>query len=229
MAYLTADEMRAADEETVGKHGVSVLALMESAGAATAGLTRSMLGGAVVGRKIAVLAGKGNNGGDGMVAARHLHNWGANVMVSLSERSSIGEVPALQLSSVERAGISVTGPDGSVGGFDILIDALLGYGSRGAPREPVRTMILSANAARTPIVAVDIPSGLDATTGVASDPCVTATATLTFGFPKAGFLNPKSREFVGKLYLSDIGFPLEVYQAVQQTTPFARDTIVQIW
>lgn len=230
LAYLTSEEMKEADQEAIDGFGIDVLSLMENAGLEIATVARRMLDGSVVGRRISVLVGKGNNGGDGLVAARHLHNWGANVRVMLSDRGAIGPVPSRQLTGVEKAGMPVDDAGNSLSGFDLLIDSLLGYNSKGNPREPVRTMILSANASRVPILAVDIPSGLDATAGEPNDPCVIAKATLTLGFPKTGFLNPRCRGYVGQLYLGDVSLPLEVYRKHSQDKKlFEKESVIKIW
>ncbi|MGP8124878.1 MAG: NAD(P)H-hydrate epimerase [Nitrososphaerales archaeon] len=230
LAYLTSEEMKDADQEAIAGYGIDVLSLMENAGSAVASLSRLLLGGSAVGKRVAVLAGKGNNGGDGLVTGRHLHNWGAEVRVVLSDREAMGPVPARQLSGVERAGVSVYGAGESLSGFDLLVDALLGYNSRGNPRDPVAGMILNANASGVPILAVDIPSGLDATSGEPNDPCIEATATLTLGFPKTGFLNPRCRRYVGQLYLGDVSLPLEVYRKRSQSSAlFGKESVVRIW
>lgn len=230
LAYLTSEEMGEADREAINGFGIDVLSLMENAGGAVATLARLLLEGSVIGRRVSVLVGKGNNGGDGLVAARHLHNWGANVTVMLSDREAIGQVPSRELMAVEKAGVPVYKAGGSLAGFDLVIDSLLGYNSKGNPREPIRGMILHANTSGAPILAVDIPSGLDATTGEPNDPCVIAKATLTLGFPKTGFLNPRCRRYVGQLYLGDVSLPLEVYKKrSQSTTLFEKESAVRIW
>lgn len=230
LAYLTSEEMGEADREAIDGFGIDVLSLMENAGLAVATLARLLLEGSVVGRRVGVLVGKGNNGGDGLVAARHLHNWGADVNVMLSDREAIGQVPSRQLMAVEKASVPVYGAGGSLAGFDLLIDSLLGYNSKGNPREPVRSMILNANTSAAPILAVDIPSGLDATIGGPNDPCVIARATLTLGFPKTGFLNPRCRRYVGQLYLGDVSLPLEVYKKRSQSaTLFEKESVIRIW
>lgn len=230
LAYLNSDEIKGADEDAISEYGIDVLSLMENAGFVVASLARTLLGGNVLGKKVGILVGKGNNGGDGLVAARRLHGWGADVKTILSDRKSLGEVPARQLTSVERDGVPVLEPGWPLRSFDMLVDSLLGYNSKGNPREPVRAMILDANASSVPILAVDIPSGLDATKGDPNDPCIVATATLTLGFPKTGFLNPKSRRFVGSLYLGDVSFPRQVYwKYLQKPTPFEREVVMRIW
>jgi NAD(P)H-hydrate epimerase len=230
LAYLTSDEMREADQEAITEFGIDVLSLMENAGSAVASAARLLLGGSVVGRRVGVLSGKGNNGGDGLVAARHLHNWGAEVRVLLSESEAMGPVPSAQLKAVKKANVSVQDARGSIDGLDLLVDSLLGYNARGNPREPIRSMILKTNASGTPILAVDLPSGLDATTGEHNNPCVMAKATLTLGFPKTGFLNPESRKYIGRLYLADVSLPLEVYRKRSQNVdPFEKESVIRIW
>jgi NAD(P)H-hydrate epimerase len=230
LAYLTSEEMGEADREAIDGFGIDVLSLMENAGLAVATVARLLLEGSVGGRRVGVLVGKGNNGGDGLVAARHLHNWGADVRVMLSDRGAIGQVPSRQLTAVERAGVQVYDAEGSLAGLDLLIDSLLGYNSKGDPREPVRGMILNANASGVPILAVDVPSGFDTTAGGHNNPCVIARATLTLGFLKTGFLNPGCRPYVGQLYLGDVSLPLEIYRKhAQSATLFVKESVVRIW
>ncbi len=216
---------RAATEE----FGIDVLSLMENAGLRTAALARSMLGGDARGKRVACLAGKGNNGGDGLVAGRHLHDWGADVDVLLSSRHQMGPIPLKQLRAVESAGIPVGESGTGLENFDLVLDALLGYNSRGNPRWPIAEMIRDANGSGVPILAVDIPSGLDATTGEASDPCIVAQATLTLGFPKVCFLNPASRRYAGQLYLGDVSIPAEVYRRYAWgENLFAEGSVIRI-
>ncbi len=229
--YLTAAEMAEVDRAAIEDYGIDVLSLMENAGAGVAGLARKMLGGEVAGRRICCLVGKGNNGGDGLVAARRLHGWGAKVTVVLGEeRTELRDVPAKQFEFVSKAKIPVGRSDGELAGADLLVDALLGYGSKGDPREPVAELIRRANVSGTPALAVDIPSGLDATTGEPGEPCVVAKATVTFGLPKVGFLNPKARRFLGELYLADISLPSEIYgRNSRMGRVFGSDALVRVW
>ena len=206
--------MRLIDERAINEVGIDVLSLMENAGRQTAILARRMLGGDTFGKKVACLVGKGNNGGDGLVAARHLHDWGAEVSLALSApRIDFRDVPAKQLAIAEKLGLKVFESGARLAGQDLVIDALLGYSSKGAPRGSVADLIKLANLSKVPILALDIPSGLDPTTGVANQPCIVAKATITLGFPKLGFLNPESRLYVGSLYLCDISLPRQIYEA----------------
>jgi len=230
LAFLTSEEMKEADREAIDGFGIDVLSLMENAGLSVASLTRTLLKGSTAGKRVGVLVGKGNNGGDGLVAARHLHNWGSDVSVMLSDKEAAGQVTSKQLKAVERAGVPVFTSTPLLSGFDFLIDSLLGYNSKGDPREPVRGMILKANTSGVPLLAVDIPSGLDPTDGEPNNPCVVATATLALGFPKSGFLNPKCRQFVGQLYLGDVSLPLEIYQRHSLSRMvFEKEPMVRIW
>ncbi len=229
LVYVTAEEMSRIDLAATEEFGIDVLSLMENAGLCTATLARSMLGGDARGKRVACLAGKGNNGGDGLVAAKHLHEWGAGVVVLLSSRQEIGPIPLKQLRTVESAGIPTEESRAGLEDFDLVLDALLGYNSRGNPREPIAGIIRDANGSGVPILAVDIPSGLDATTGEANDPCIVAEATLTLGFPKACFLNLVSRRYAGQLYLGDVSIPTEVYRRYSQgENLFAEGSVVRI-
>ena len=229
--YLTAEEMTEVDRTAIEDFGIDVLSLMENAGVATASLARKLLGGDVSGRRVCCLVGRGNNGGDGLVAARHLHNWGAQATVVIGgERREMRDVPARQLAAVEKMGVRVSGPDGDFDGAELVIDALLGYGARGNPRDPLGGLIRRANASGADVLAVDIPSGLDATTGDPGEPCIAANATVTFGLPKTGFLNPLARKFVGELYVADISLPGQVYRRFSQDQGiFGKDTLVRVW
>ncbi|MDG6917056.1 MAG: NAD(P)H-hydrate epimerase [Nitrososphaerota archaeon] len=231
LKFLSADEMAEADRMTIESYGIDVLSLMENAGLRTAEVARAMLGGEVSGRAVCCLVGKGNNGGDGLVAARHLYDWGARVRVMLGGmRNEIHNIPARQLMVVDKIGIETSGPGGDIGEADLLVDALLGYSSKGNPREPLATLITKATESTAKTLAVDIPSGLDATSGEPGHPCIEADLTLTFGLPKIGFLNPIAKSLLGDLYLADISFPPEVYRYFSQDNMlFGGGSVVRIW
>jgi NAD(P)H-hydrate epimerase len=229
-SFLTSEEMSQLDRAAVDEYGVDVLMLMENAGGAAALLANRMLGG-VEGRHIVCLVGKGNNGGDGLVAVRRLSNWGANPRVLMGcSRGDMRDIPAKQLRIVERMGVPVAGPEQEVGEADLVIDSLLGYNSKGDPKGPVAEVIRNANNSRKPILAVDVPSGLDATDGTPGDPCIVAQATVTFGFPKAGFLAPGARGFVGELYVGDISLPGGLCSRYHQKPGlFAKDALLRVY
>ncbi len=227
---MTAEEMAEADRIAIEQFGIDVVVLMENAGLQVGILARKMLGGTVAGRRASVVAGKGNNGGDGLVAARHLQNWGARVTVVLgAEKGDLRDVPAKQLKILEKMGVEIAGPAGGFDGAELLIDALLGYGSRGDPRDPMAGLIRKINSSGIPVLAVDVPSGLDATTGEPNEPCIVANATVTFGLLKTGFLNRQSMRFVGELYLADISLPEPIYQKYgQEPGKFGRNSLLKV-
>jgi NAD(P)H-hydrate epimerase len=231
VVFVTADEMASVDRAAIEEYGMDVLVLMENAGRGAAVVARRMLGGSVAGRRVGCLVGKGNNGGDGMVAARYLHNWGAQVSVTLaSGRSDVREAPYRELKILERMGVEVDEKAEELESSDLLVDGLLGYNAKGDPREPSAGLIRRANASGAPILAVDLPSGLNASSGTTGDPCVVADATVTFGLPKTGFLNQDSRRFVGELYLADISIPAEAYvQRFHWKPDFGAELLAKIW
>ncbi|MBI4732379.1 MAG: NAD(P)H-hydrate epimerase [Chloroflexi bacterium] len=208
---LTTDQMREVDQLMIETYGISLLQMMENAGRALAEFARRMLGGNAAGKVVIVLCGPGNNGGGGMVAARHLHNWGADVRIRLaSDPARLKEVPAKQWAILESLGLDRSGAD--LEPADLVLDALLGYGISGDPRSPVAGLIRWANQQPAPVLALDVPSSLDTTSGTAYDPTIHATATLTLALPKTGLLAPAASQYVGELYLADIGVPTELYQ-----------------
>ena len=230
VVYVTAEEMRRIDDVTIREFQVDVVMLMENAGRATATLARQMLQGTTTGKRVACLVGGGNNGGDGMVAARHLANWGAEVEVIVgTTKDRMKNVPLGQLHILEKIGIPTLLNDYTLGDYDLLIDGLIGYGLEGNPRDRVAMMIKDANVSGRLILALDVPSGMNATSGEAYDPCIKAAATLTLALPKTGFLAPSASRYFGDLYLADISIPRKVYQSFgQQNILFQKDSLLKI-
>jgi NAD(P)H-hydrate epimerase len=113
---------------------------------------------------------------------------------------------------------------------ELIIDALIGYGLSGDPRQPVAGWIDKANNSGNPILALDTPSGLDTTSGTPGNPCVRAAATLTLALPKSGLLTTQAAEYVGDLYLADISVPRELYQHIGVDVPnlFKSDSIIRV-
>ena len=230
VVYVTANEMRRLDDVTIREFEVDVLMLMENAGRATATMARRMLQGTAIGKRVACLVGGGNNGGDGMVAARHLANWGADVKVIVgTTKDKMKDVPLGQLRVLEKMGVPILSTEYALRDYELLIDGLIGYGLEGNPRDRVAMIIKDANSSGRPILALDLPSGMNATTGEAYDPCIKATATLTLALPKTCFLSPIASPYVGDLYLADISIPRKVYQSFgQQNILFQNDTLLKI-
>lgn len=230
---LTTEQMKEVDRLMIEDFGISLVQMMENAGRNLAELARRILGRSLDGANIAVLCGTGNNGGGGMVAARHLQNWGAKVWVQLAgEESRLKEVPSAQWRILARMG--EPGADQHAPAMetpDLVLDAILGYGVQGNPRGNAARWIAWANSLACPVISLDAPSGLDTTSGVPGDPCVRASATLTLALPKTGLESPEARSFVGDLYLADISVPPMLYRqlGLEVGSIFNADTIVRIW
>jgi NAD(P)H-hydrate epimerase len=229
--------MREVDRLMVEEMEISLLQMMENAGRCLATQARMMLGGEVLGKRVTVLAGRGGNGGGGLAAARRLFNWGADISIILGQDAEeLGGVPAHQLDILQHMGVPThdagwVRPDaGALGSADLVLDALIGYSLRGAPREPIASLIRAANTAGPPVLALDIPSGLDGDSGEASEPTIRAAATLTLALPKAGLLRPAARAWVGELYVADISVPDVVYRRLGLNVGriFAQADIVRV-
>ncbi|MFZ5820188.1 MAG: NAD(P)H-hydrate epimerase [Chloroflexota bacterium] len=228
---LTTSQMIEVDRLMVAEWGISLIQMMENAGRNLAELAKRRLGGTAEGKRVVVLCGTGNNGGGGMVAARHLHNWGAQVEVVLvGAEDRLKEIPTQQWRILRKMELPASNPDLETA--DLILDALIGYGLTGVPRPPVADWISNANASGKPILALDAPSGLDTTTGTPAPSGIRAAATLTLALPKTGLLTLHAKPFVGELYLADISVPPELYAApsldLQVTPPFGTDTIVKL-
>jgi NAD(P)H-hydrate epimerase len=113
---------------------------------------------------------------------------------------------------------------------DLVIDAMIGYGLTGNPREPIADWIQRINAVTRPVLALDTPSGLDTTTGLPGNPCIRATTTMTLALPKTGLMTPEASAHVGDLYLADISVPPELYArlGIEALRLFAHDSILKI-
>ena len=225
--------MRKVDRLTVDVYGISLLQMMENAGRAFAELTRIHLGD-LLKRRVVVLAGPGGNGGGGMVAARRLAMWGADVSVVLAHpEGALAEAPAHQLASLRALGVPLHSPSeiaSQLHQADLILDALFGYSLEGSPRQPEAEMIRVANSHGLPILALDIPSGLDPDRGVPNEPTIRATRTLTLALPKAGLLRPEAATSVGELWLADISVPPSVYArlGIHPGALFAKSDLVRI-
>ncbi len=231
LPVLTTEQMIEVDRLMIEEWGIDLLQMMENAGRNLAELARRTLGGTAKGHRVAVLCGTGNNGGGGMTAARHLHNWGAHVQVLLtSNESRLKEIPARQWQILKRMGTECS--DLELADAELILDAMLGYGAKGNPRSPIANWIQRANDSGCPILSLDTPSGLDTTTGIPGSPCIQAAATLTLALPKTGLVASTAKQFIGDLYLADIGVPPELYAApslrLHVISPFSEDTIVKL-
>lgn len=213
----TAEQLAQIDRIMMDDLGVDMLQLMEAAGIAVAEAARRSLDGSVHGKRILLLAGSGGNGGDALAAARHLLAWGARPEVELSKpASSLLDVTARQYHLARTVGVPVRDPGDRPYSpeYDLIVDGLLGFSGHGNPRGVIAELIHFANDHPAPVLAIDLPSGLDATTGRCGDPCVRAAATLTLVLPKRGFLSLEAREVFGEVTVATIGVPVSVLNQV---------------
>lgn len=192
------------------ERGVTGAALMESAGRAVARACVDVMGGGY-GRRVVVVCGKGNNGGDGLVAARHLARWGVAVAVVLVDGEDLREPSATNLRRVRSETFArVGGPSRlhrELERADCVVDAIFGTGFRGVPEDDPAAAIASINAATVPVVAVDVPSGVDGTSGSVAGEAIRAELTVTFGAAKTGIVLLPGAARAGTVRVVEIGFP----------------------
>jgi NAD(P)H-hydrate epimerase len=205
---VTAGQMREVDRIAVEVFGLGILQMMENAGRNLAGNVIDMLGG--TNGEVTVLAGAGGNGGGGLCCARHLHNRGFEVNLVLDrDASALRGAAATQLHILRAAGLRLVDPgleDEALRRADIVVDALIGYSLRGAPRGRAAYLIELCNRGAAPVISLDIPSGANATTGETPGAVVQPHRTLTLALPKTGLA-----AIPGELFIADIGIPVEVY------------------
>lgn len=249
---ITAEQMTEVDRIMLADLGIEPLQLMELAGHAVATFARDhLLGGDVSTKRVVALAGNGGNGGDALVAARLLTAWGAmvTIVVARPPEEHTG-LAARQLDSARRWGIpvQVAGEDTVLEGAgaparaatraaarvatDLVLDGLLGFSLRGNPHGTTATLIERTNAQGAPILAIDVPSGFEATTGVIGVPCIRARTTLTLAMAKTGLITPSARRVTGDLWVADIGVPNAVFERVGLSLsepPFATRSFHQVF
>lgn len=216
MKIVSAEEMRSIDAEAIKKLKIPSIVLMENAGLGVVQVIEEEYF-PPMGKFISVFCGPGNNGGDGMVVARHLFNRDARVRVFLlTEKTKIRGDAATNLEIILNMGISVNelllaehvrDLKEELISEDLIVDAILGTGSKGAPRGLIRETISLINGLKTPTISVDLPTGIDADTGQVEGEAVQAGCTVTFAHPKRGFYLYPGMDYTGKIVVVDIGIP----------------------
>ena len=214
LPWLTTAQMIEVDRAMIEDRRIDLVQMMENAGRNLAHLARHrFLAADPRGRRIVVLVGTGGNGGT-MVSARRLHNWGALVEVFVTRgRDRLASVPRHQLEILQRMKVPVH-PGSEVEGAsepDLVIDGLIGYSLRGAPRGAAARLIEWANKQTAPVLSLDVPSGVELSTCTLRQPTIRATATLTLALPKEGLRAAGVKGHVGELYLADISVPPKLY------------------
>jgi len=208
MLRLTRDQVRKIDRLAQEKYKIPGVVLMENAARNAADIACAM----VAKSAVLIACGGGNNGGDGLAIARQLHNRGYNVTIALAAdpakyqaeaRANWDIVQAMSLPTILADQIPTTHPA-------LLIDAIFGTGLSQAPRPPFEKIVAMIAALNCPVLAIDIPSGLDCDTGKPPGACVIATRTITFVAEKIGFAAPEAAKYLGQVTVADIGAPPEL-------------------
>ncbi|MGR3220496.1 MAG: NAD(P)H-hydrate epimerase [Candidatus Anammoxibacter sp.] len=218
---VSRDEMRELDRKAIEDYEIPGILLMENAGRNVAEEVMKMLD-KDSNRKIAIICGKGNNGGDGFVIARHLHNSGYDVIVVLLAASNdvLGDGDTgLNFKIIKNMGIGINEVLSAadivnlaeqISNCALIVDAIFGTGLNGELREPAMSVVTKINALNIPVVSVDIPTGLDCNNGEVLGACIRAKKTVTFALPKKGFFIADGPKHVGDLVVTDIGIPREL-------------------
>ena len=223
MYLVTADEMREMDHRTIASFGVPGRVLMENAGLGAANVMQAHFPG-LESKKVGVLAGRGNNGGDGFVIARYLSFRGVEVTVFLfSKKGKVKGDAGANLALLEPLDIPVVEVEDSAAlkkkkaamrQQDVWVDALLGTGLNADVRGHYREAIEFINRRNQPVFSVDLPSGLNSDTGQVCGSCIRAQVTATFGFAKLGLKTFPGAALCGDLAIIDIGIPPYIAEAV---------------
>jgi yjeF N-terminal region len=206
---LTSRQVAEVDRLAEVRFGISVDWLMEAAGWQVARFCSG---------PTAVVCGIGNNAGDGLAAARHLHRWGRLSSVSCVDAGRLRGSAARERDALGKLGIDIS-DELRLDDAQFVLDALFGTGLSRAPEGKFAAWIGAVNGSGLRVIAVDVPSGLDADTGLAYAPTVRAHTTVTLGLAKPGLLNGDGPGVAGELWVADIGVPFEAYAAIGIEVP----------
>lgn len=218
MKSVSAKKMKDIDQAAIEEFKVPSIVLMENAGRAAAEVAALML--TDKNKKIVIVCGKGNNGGDGFVCTRHLVNKGVNVLVFLTcNRDQLKGDAKINFSILEKMNVSIyeltkegnfTNLENKIKNSELVIDAIFGIGITGKIKEPYSEIINIINKNKNKVLALDIPSGLDATEGISLGSCIKADKTITFAVAKTGLVNKQGPTFSGEIIVADISIPKQL-------------------
>jgi len=217
MLHLTRDQLREIDRRSVADYHMPSIVLMENAARAVADEACRMMSGECCGT-ILILCGGGNNGGDGLATARHLSNRGADVTIGLTTDPAkyTGDalinwniLQAMKIAAQPFDASMLTDPPPM-----LIIDAIFGTGLTKPPREPFPSIADVVNRSGLPVLAVDVPSGLDCDTGIPPGACINATCTVTFVAEKTGFTKAETQRVLGTIVVGDIGCPAGLIEKI---------------
>ena len=246
MKVVTAAEMRNIDQNTIEGIGIPAIVLMETAGSE---IVQRIVNYYPKAHRIGIFVGKGNNGGDGLVIARQLAHYGREVSIFLvSPQDSFTDEAYINLEISKNLGLHIQeiltaafsdilgnnppqkgGIHSKLSSCDLIVDAILGTGLRGDVRPHISNVINAINDLSIPILAVDLPSGLDADTGNPLGTCIQADRTVTIGLPKRGLLVHPGAKLSGELDVVDIGFPHQVIEAQNITVTWVTKKKAMKW
>jgi len=216
--HLTRRQVREIDRRSIEEFHIPAIVLMENAARA---VTETAMRFVSAGKRALILCGGGNNGGDGLAVARHLHNRGVDVSVGLTVAPDKYQGDALINWNIVRAmGLPAapTSPEAiSQSKADLIIDAIFGTGLQQAPRPPFGQIVTAIKKLGWPVLAVDLPSGMDCDTGEALGDSIAATITVTFVAQKSGFGHPRAKALTGEVVVGDIGCPIELIRSISST------------
>ena len=227
ISSITTEQMKEIDRIAIEETGPNLYQMMENAGRSLAELALEMLGDRWNKEPIVVLAGTGGNGGGGICAARHLANRNAKVQLCLAAAKNLKDVTHIQLKEyTETYGELVQISNVDLSNPGLIIDALIGYSLKGTPEGVYVELIRRSNQSRAPVLSLDIPSGVDSTTGEKKGEFIHADRTLTLALPKRGLLPA----LTGELYLADLGIPAKAYEriGVKYSSPFSKKFFVKL-
>ncbi len=218
MNAITAKQMKEVDKAAIDEFKIPSLVLMENAGRTASDIAYNML----IDKKNTVICicGKGNNGGDGFVCTRHLINKGINVLVFLTcSRDKLKGDAKINFSILEKMDASIyeltkednfMNLENEIINSELVVDAIFGIGITGKIKEPYSEIIDIINKNKNKVLALDIPSGLDATEGISLGSCVRADKTITFAACKTGLVKNQGLEYSGEIIVADISIPKQL-------------------
>ncbi len=222
MTRLTRAQVREVDRLAIEKYQIPGIVLMENASRAAAEVAMEMLRDSPA-APVLILCGGGNNGGDGLAVARHLHNASIDVQIALAVDPSRYTGDALiNWRIVQAMGLPACPCTAELvlsRSWSVIVDAVFGTGLTQTPRPPFDRIANAVNQSGRPVLAIDLPSGLDCDRGEPLGPCIRAIRTITFVAEKVGFANPAARQFTGEVTVGDIGAPRELVSLVQSPQP----------
>lgn len=239
LPFVTADQLREIQRGAIDHYHIDALQITENAGRAASRMALAMLGGKARGQRVVVLAGGGSIGASGLAAVRHLTNWGVNaepIFGAILEemlpttRRHVEILRASGMHELSERNSSEESLRDHLQYADLIIDAIGGYGLVGPPVGIAAAVTELAVESGRPILSMDVPTGIDATTGKINTPAIRAATTLLLDLPKLGMLADECRSDVGELFLADIGVPVAAHEqaGIRSADIFSDGPIVRI-